>query len=161
MFLLLIFPLIDQIETFDAILKLVSLRFMYSTCLLLSNGQFYIHKTPNIWIKNYKKVKLWTPHVPFLVHLNVQSPQCSSRWFNNFGNIVIECYKLPPLCWRLSPLCCKDYFISMSNKFRVLSTRLCIQPLLLGRLLGCQKLIDWRYFWFPSFLLLCWYLMKR
>jgi hypothetical protein len=41
--------------------------FRYSTCLLLSNGQFYIAKTLNIWIKNFGKKKLWTPHVPLLV----------------------------------------------------------------------------------------------
>ncbi len=41
--------------------------FRYSTHLLLSNGQFYIAKTLNIWIKNFEKIKLWTPHVPLLI----------------------------------------------------------------------------------------------
>jgi hypothetical protein len=41
--------------------------FRYSICLLLSNGQFYIAKTLNIWINFFEKIKLWTPHVPFLV----------------------------------------------------------------------------------------------
>jgi hypothetical protein len=50
-FFVLTFPLIDQIETCVAIYKLISLRFWYSTCLILSNGQFYIPKTPNIQIK--------------------------------------------------------------------------------------------------------------
>jgi hypothetical protein len=41
--------------------------FRYSICLLLSNGKFYIAKTLNIWINFFEKIKLWTPHVPFLV----------------------------------------------------------------------------------------------
>jgi hypothetical protein len=74
MFWFLTFPLTNQIETCVAILKLVSLRFRYSTYLQHLNGQFYIPKTPNIRIKNSKKIKLWTTHVPCLVHLNVHSP---------------------------------------------------------------------------------------
>ncbi len=35
-----------------------------------------------------------------------------------------------------------------------------VRPPLLGWLLRCQKLTSWRYLWFLSFLLLCWYLMK-
>ncbi len=75
MFLLLTFPLVDQIESYGIILKLVSLKVRYYTCLLLSNGKFYIPKTTNISIKNSEKTKLWTPHVPFLVHRNVHSPK--------------------------------------------------------------------------------------
>jgi hypothetical protein len=32
-------------------------------------------KKSNIYIKNYEKGKLWTPHVPLLVHLKVHSPK--------------------------------------------------------------------------------------
>jgi hypothetical protein len=74
-------------------------------------------------------------------------------WLNNYGNIVTECHKLPYVS-------CKNYLISMSNKFGVLPTQLCIWPSLLGRLLGCQKSTNWKYLWFPFFLLFCWYLMK-
>jgi len=42
MFLIITFPLIDQIETCVTIYKIVSLSFKYSICRLLSNGQFYI-----------------------------------------------------------------------------------------------------------------------
>ncbi len=51
--------------------------FRYSICLLLSNGQFYIAKTLNIWINFFEKIKLWTPHVPFWYHLNLFSPWIS------------------------------------------------------------------------------------
>jgi hypothetical protein len=50
MFLFLTFPLDNQFETCVAILKLVSLRLMYSICFIFSNGQFYIPKTLNIQI---------------------------------------------------------------------------------------------------------------
>jgi hypothetical protein len=42
----------NQIETCVVIKKLISLRFRYSTCLILLNGQFYIPKTLNTQIKN-------------------------------------------------------------------------------------------------------------
>jgi hypothetical protein len=58
MFLLLTFPLTNQIETYVTILKLVSLKFRYCTCHLLSNRKFYIPKTTNIWIKNSEKNKI-------------------------------------------------------------------------------------------------------
>ncbi len=48
MFLLLAFPLLDQIGTCVTIYKIVSLSFKYSICLLLSNGQFYIAQILNI-----------------------------------------------------------------------------------------------------------------
>jgi hypothetical protein len=80
MFLFLTFPLADQIETYVTILKLSSLKFRYCTCLLLSNGKLYIPKTTKIWIKNSEKIKLWTPHVPFIVHLNVHSPKKVVEW---------------------------------------------------------------------------------
>jgi hypothetical protein len=74
MFLIITFPLIDQIDTCVTIYKIVSLSFKYSICRLLSNGQFYIAHILNIWIKNSKNLKLWNPHVPFLVHFNMPSP---------------------------------------------------------------------------------------
>ncbi len=69
-------------------------------------------------------------------------------------NVVIGCCKLPSLF-------CRGYFINISNKFGVLFTWLCIWPSLLGWLLRCQKLTNWRYLWFSSFLLLYGYLMER
>ncbi len=76
------------------------------------------------------------------------------KMHNSFGNRVIGCHKLPFLF-------CRGYLTSMLNKFDVLSIQLCIWPPLLGRLLRCQKLTNWRYLWFPSFFLLYWCLMKR
>jgi hypothetical protein len=73
MFLFLIFPLANQIKTCVAINKLISLKFRYSTCLILSNGQFYIPKIPNIQIQSPKKENYGFPHLPFLVHLSVFS----------------------------------------------------------------------------------------
>jgi len=74
MFFFLTFSLDDQFEICVAILKHISLRFKYSTCLILSNGQFYIPKTLNIQIKKPKKENCGLPHLPFLVHLSVHSP---------------------------------------------------------------------------------------
>jgi len=98
MFLFLNFPLVDQIETCVVIYKLVSLRFRYSTCLLLSNGQFYIPKTIKIWIKNFKVLKLWTPHVPFLVHLSVHSPTTPFWWK---VSMIVSCCTIS-CCWQNS-----------------------------------------------------------
>jgi hypothetical protein len=86
--------------------------------------------------------------------MSTTNNQCWSRGQNCSGNVVIGCYSLPSLS-------CRGYLINMSNMFDVLFIRLCIQPPLLGRLLGCQKLTSWRYLWFLSFLLLCGYLMER
>jgi hypothetical protein len=58
-------------------LKLVNLGFRYFSCLLLSNGLIFIPKTSNIHIRTYEKGKLWTPHVPLLVHLKVHLPSKS------------------------------------------------------------------------------------
>ncbi len=74
MFLLLTFPLANQIKHVFSIYKFMSLKSRHSICLLLSNGQFYIPKTLNIWINFFEKIRLWTPHVPFLVHISVHSP---------------------------------------------------------------------------------------
>ncbi len=84
----------------------------------------------------------------------IPNNQCWLRWCSCYGNIVIECHRLPSMS-------CKGYFIGVLNKFDILFTRLCIQPLLLGRLLGCQKSTNWRFLLFLSFLLLYEYLMKR
>jgi hypothetical protein len=81
------------------------------------------------WIQNKNQFRCVTP-----------TNWSWSGWYNNFANVVIGCLKLPPLC-------CRGYFIIMLNRCSVLSTRLCIQPLLLGWLLRCQKLIGWRYLW--------------
>jgi hypothetical protein len=74
MFFLLNFPLLDQIGACVIIWKLVSLGFRYFSCLLLWNGLICIPKTSNIYIRNYEKWKLWTPHVALLMHLKVHSP---------------------------------------------------------------------------------------
>jgi hypothetical protein len=75
MFLLLTFFLANQVKACVTIQNFVNLRFKYSTYFLFSNGQFYIPKCIlNIQIKNSEKVKLWTSHVPFFVHLNAHSP---------------------------------------------------------------------------------------
>jgi len=58
MFLIVIFPLANQIETHAIVRKLKSLRFKFSICLLLSNEQIFILKTLNIQIKNPKKIQL-------------------------------------------------------------------------------------------------------
>jgi hypothetical protein len=46
---------------------------------------------------------------------------CWLRRHNSFRNLIIGCCKLPYLSWR-------GYFINMSNRFGVLSMRLCIEP---------------------------------
>ncbi len=84
----------------------------------------------------------------------VTNNRCWSKGHNSFRNTIIECCILPSMS-------CRDYLISMLNKFSVLPTQLWIQPPLLGRLLRCQNLTNLKYLWFPSFLLLCQYLMKR
>jgi hypothetical protein len=61
-FLFLTFPLANQIETCVATSKLISLKFKHSICFILSNGQFYIPKTPNIQIKKPKKGNYGLPH---------------------------------------------------------------------------------------------------
>jgi hypothetical protein len=58
MFLLLTFPLANQIGAHVIIWKLVSLMFKYYSCLLFSNGLICIPKTSNIRIENYEKIKL-------------------------------------------------------------------------------------------------------
>jgi hypothetical protein len=68
MFFILISPLANQIETHVIVWNLKSLRFKSSICVLLSNGQISIPKTLNTQIKNPKKIQLWIPYVPFLVH---------------------------------------------------------------------------------------------
>ncbi len=73
--MLLTFLLTNETKTCIMTWKLVSLGFRYSSCLLLSNGLICIPKTSNIYIRKYEKGKLWTPHVPLLVHLKVHSPR--------------------------------------------------------------------------------------
>jgi len=80
--------------------------------------------------------------------------RCWLRGCSCSRNIVTRCCKLPSMF-------CKVYYINMSNKFGILFIQLCIRPMLLGQLLGCQNPISWRYLWFPSFFLLCRYLMER
>ncbi len=69
MFWFLTFPLANQIKTCVAIQKLISLKFRYSTCLILSNGQFYIPKIPNIQIQKPEKENCGFLQLPLLVHL--------------------------------------------------------------------------------------------
>lgn len=84
----------------------------------------------------------------------VTNNRCWSKGHNSSRNIINEYHILPSLS-------CRYYLINMSNKFGVFPTWLCIQPSLLGWLLGCQNLTSLRYLWFPSFLMSNQYLMKR
>jgi hypothetical protein len=46
------------------------------------------------------------------------------------GNVVLGCYKLPPME-------CRSYFINVLNMCGLMPTQLCVQPWLLGWMLGC------------------------
>jgi len=116
MFLILIFPLANQIETLVIVWKLKSLRFNSSICLLLSNEQICIPKTLNIQIKNPKKIQLWIPYVPFLVHPKMQSPY----WC---------CSLLASSCLKSS---CKWTYWSSSTSHYVGKVRLLITSIILG-----------------------------
>jgi hypothetical protein len=86
MFLFLIFFLVDQIETCVAIYKLVSLRFRYFTCFLLSNGQFHIPKTLNIQIKQNLKFKIVDSTCAIF-----GPPQCAFTHYSILMKSVYDC----------------------------------------------------------------------
>jgi hypothetical protein len=78
-----------------------------------------------------------------------------SRRHNGSRNIIIGCHKLPSLS-------CRGYLISMLNMFVQCFTHLVVHlTSVVGMTIGVSKSTSWRYLWFPSFLLLYWYLMKR